>query len=64
MYLIVGMLINDNVIKIGQILEGKLFYVIYCIVYVSKEVLKLNGIILIFFFKLDEIYKYYNVIFI
>lgn len=63
MYLIVGMSINDNAIKIGQTSEGKLPHVIHCIVYASKEVLKSNGTILIFFLKLDEIYKYHNVIF-
>lgn len=55
MYLIVGMSINDNAIKIGQTSEGKLPHVTHCIVYASKEVLKSNGTILIFFLKLDEI---------
>lgn len=43
MYLIVGIAINDNAIKIGQTSEGKLPHVIH--VYASKEVFKSNGTI-------------------
>lgn len=45
MYLIVGIAINDNAIKICQTSEGKLPHVIHCIVYASKEVFKSNGTI-------------------